>query len=62
VTLGGGIAAEVTDAIYQGSFRRVTAKANGLDILARLNPATPVAAGDRISLAIDPAHVIVLKD
>lgn len=62
VTLGGGIAAEVTDAVFQGSFKRVTAKANGLDILARLNPGTPVAAGDRISLAIDPAHVIVLKD
>jgi spermidine/putrescine transport system ATP-binding protein len=62
VALGEGLAAEVTDVVYQGSFKRVTAKANGVDVLARLNPGTAVAAGDRVTLAIDPAHVIVLKD
>ena len=62
VSLGEGLAAEVTDVVYQGSFKRVTAMANGIEILARLNPGTSVAAGDRVKLAIDPAYVITLKD
>ncbi len=62
VTLGNGISAEVAEVVYQGSFKRVTAKANGIGILARLNPGISVAAGDKVHLAIDPAHVITLKD
>ena len=62
VSLGEGLSAEVRDVVYQGSFKRVTAMANGVEILARLNPGMAVAAGDRVRLAIDPAHVIILKD
>lgn len=62
VSLGGDIAAEVTDVVYQGSFKRVTAKANGIDLLARLPAETALAAGQHVMLGIDPAHVIVLKD
>jgi spermidine/putrescine transport system ATP-binding protein len=61
-SLGGDIPAEVTDVVYQGSFRRVTAKANGVDLLARLPARTAVSPGQQVMLGIDPAHVIVLKD
>jgi len=62
VSLGGEIAGEVTDVVYQGSFKRVTARANGVELLARLAADTKVVAGERVMLGIDPAHVIVLKD
>jgi spermidine/putrescine transport system ATP-binding protein len=62
VSLGGPISAQVTDVVYQGSFKRVTAKANGIDLLARLPAETAIAAGQQVMLAIDPAHAIVLKD
>ena len=62
VSLDGAVAATVTDVVYQGSFKRVTALANGVELLARLPAATAIAAGDHAMLAIDPAHVIVLED
>ena len=62
VSLGGTIPAEVADVVYQGSFKRVTAKANGVELLARFPAETPVAPGQRVMLAIDPAHTIALKD
>ena len=62
VSLGGAISGQVTDVVYQGSFKRVTAKANGIDLLARLPAETAIVAGQQVMLAIDPAHVIVLKD
>ena len=62
VSLGGAIAAEVTDVVYQGAFKRVTARANGVDLLARLPAETRVLQGERMMLSIDAPHVIVLKD
>ncbi|PZF75764.1 ABC transporter ATP-binding protein [Aestuariivirga litoralis] len=62
VSLGGALAGAVTDVVYQGSFKRVTARVNGVDLLARLPAETKVTPGETVSLAIDPAHVIVLKD
>ena len=62
VELGDGIAGVVSDVVYQGSFKRVTARANGVDLLARLAPDTAISAGDRVTFDIDPDHVIVLKD
>ncbi len=62
VSLGGPIHGEVTDVVYQGAFKRVTARANGVDVLARLPAKTAIAAGQTVSLAIDAPHVIVLKD
>ena len=58
----GTLHGEVTDVVYQGSFKRVTARVNGVDLLARLPADAAVSAGQRISLGIDPAHAIVLKD
>ena len=62
VSLGGAIAADVVDVVYQGSFRRVTARANGVTLLARLPAETAVAAGEKVMLAIDARHVITLRD
>ena len=62
VSLGGAIPAEVTDVVYQGSFKRVTAKASGVNLLARLPAETGVVPGQQVMLAIDPAHAIILKD
>ena len=61
VSLGGGIAAAVTEVVYQGSFKRVTAMANGIDLLARLPAAAAITPGQRVMLDIDPDHVIPLK-
>jgi len=62
VSLGGPIEAEVSDVVYQGAFKRVTARAHGIELLARLPAETAIAAGQRAMLGIDAAHVIVLKD
>ena len=62
VSLGGSIHGEVIDVVYQGAFKRVTARANGVEVLARLPVETAIAAGQQVSLAIDAPHVIVLKD
>jgi len=65
VALGPGIDAIVKDVVYQGSFKRVTAAlvaAPEIALLARLPVNAPVKADARLSLAIDPEHVILLKD
>ena len=62
VALGGTIPAQVTDVVYQGAFKRVTALAHGVGLLARLPAETAVAPGQQVMLGIDAAHVIVLKD
>ena len=62
VSLGGSIPATVTDVVYQGSFKRVTAEAHGIDLLARLPAETTLAPGERVMLAVDAMRAIVLKD
>ena len=65
VALGLGFAARVTDVVYQGSFKRVTAspvKAPEIAVLARLPAETNIKAGDEVTFAFDPARVIVLED
>ena len=62
ISLGGPIPAEVTDVVYQGSFKRVTAIANGVNLLARLPAEATIRPGQHVMLGIDPAHAIVLKD
>jgi spermidine/putrescine transport system ATP-binding protein len=65
VQLGAGIAATVTDVVYQGSFKRVTAApeaASDIALLARLPATAPVREGTTVSLAIDPEQVIILRD
>lgn len=62
VSLGGSCPARVDEVVFQGSFKRVSAVASGVTILARLPAEATVAKGDEIMLAIDPRHVIALKD
>ena len=61
VSPGGTLQGDVVDVVYQGAFKRVTARVNGIDLLARLPAETTLTPGQRVSLGIDPAHVIVLK-
>jgi spermidine/putrescine transport system ATP-binding protein len=62
VSLGGPIPAVVTDVVYQGSFKRVTARTGHVTLLARLPAETAIGAGQEVTLSIDAKHAIVLKD
>lgn len=62
VSLGGPIPAVVTDVVYQGSFKRVTARTGHVTLLARLPAETAIGAGQEVTLSINAAHAIVLKD
>ena len=62
VFLGGPIPAVVTDVVYQGSFKRVTARTRDVTLLARLPAETAIGAGQEVMLGIDAAHTIVLRD
>jgi spermidine/putrescine transport system ATP-binding protein len=62
VSLGGTIPAEVTEVVFQGSFKRVTARANGIVLLARLSAETEISPGQHVMFGIDPNHAIVLRD
>jgi spermidine/putrescine transport system ATP-binding protein len=65
VMLGGAIAAKVTDVVYQGSFKRVTAvpaASPEINLLARLPAEAVVKPGDMVQLGFDSARIIILKD
>jgi spermidine/putrescine transport system ATP-binding protein len=65
VQLGGKIAVTVTDVVYQGSFRRVTAvplASPNINLLARLPAEAAVKPGDMVQLGFDSQRVIILKD
>ena len=62
VGLGGPISATVTDVVFQGSFKRVTASANGVELLARLPADASVVPGQQVMLGIDSSRVIVMED
>jgi spermidine/putrescine transport system ATP-binding protein len=65
VHVGPAIPAIVTAVVYQGSFKRVTATpvhAPDTHLLARLPAGMQVEEGAEISLRLDPAEVIVLRD
>jgi spermidine/putrescine transport system ATP-binding protein len=65
VRLGGSIAVKISDVVYQGSFKRVTAvlaAAPDVKLLARLPAETVVGAGDTVTFGFDAAHVIALKN
>ncbi len=62
---GPGLTAMVKDVVYQGSFKRLTvapAGAPDIRLLVRLPAGESAQEGAAISLRIDPAQVIVLKD
>ena len=62
LTLGSGVSARVTDVVYQGSFKRVTALLGDVRLLARVPADTRVFPGDVVNLACDPKRVVVLRD
>jgi spermidine/putrescine transport system ATP-binding protein len=62
ISLGGPIPAVVMDVVYQGSFKRVTARAGDVVLLARLPAETAIGTGQDVMLGIDAAHAIILKD
>lgn len=64
VQLGPGLAATVVDIVYQGSFKRVTARldsAPDMRLLARLPADADLREGSAVSLRIDPAKIVILK-
>ena len=65
VTLGGGLAARVSDVVYQGSFKRVTAilaVAPDVSLVARLPAGAVIKTGDEVCFGFDADHVITLRD
>lgn len=65
VQIGPDIPAVVKDVVYQGSFKRVTAtpvQAPDIRLLARLPAGTPIQESAHVSLRLDPAGIIVLRD
>lgn len=57
--------ATVTDTVFQGSFKRVTARSAATpetDILARVPAGLAIAVGDTITLSCRPEDIILLKD
>jgi spermidine/putrescine transport system ATP-binding protein len=55
--------AAITDVVFQGSFKRVTAKPEkdaAMSLLARLPADSAVLPGDVMDFACDPRHVLVL--
>jgi spermidine/putrescine transport system ATP-binding protein len=55
--------AAITDVVFQGSFKRVTAKPEkdaAMTLLARLPADSAVLPGDVMDFACDPRHVLVL--
>jgi spermidine/putrescine transport system ATP-binding protein len=54
--------ARVTDVVYQGSFKRVTAQGKDTVFLVRVPADAEVVEGQKISLSCDAAHRIELRD
>jgi spermidine/putrescine transport system ATP-binding protein len=64
IHIGPDIPSIVTDVVYQGSFKRVTATpahAPDIRLLARLPAGAAVREGAEISFRFDPGEIIVLK-
>jgi spermidine/putrescine transport system ATP-binding protein len=63
VVIGKGQAATVSDVVFQGSFKRVTARlASGDVVLARVDAESAIKAGDTVKLGFAPEHAMVFKD
>ena len=65
VQIGPGIPSTVTDVVYQGSFKRVTAtpaRAPDIRLLAKLPAGAAVQERTEISLRFDPGEIVVLQD
>jgi spermidine/putrescine transport system ATP-binding protein len=57
VVLGQGFDAVVTDVVFQGSFKRVTARLeSGETVFARVEAESAVATGERVKLGYSTAH------
>lgn len=56
--------AAVTDVVFQGSFKRVSAvsaKDPGVAFIAKLRSSQPVAVGDTVTLYASPAEMVLLS-
>ena len=65
VSLGGTIAANVVDVVYQGSYKRVTARlssAPDIMLLARVAADAIVTPGDDVMFSVDESKIVVLQD
>ena len=62
LTLGSGTNAKVTDVVYQGSFKRVTAMLGDVTLLARVAAESQVKPGDVVAFACDPRRAVILRD
>ncbi len=63
VVLGQGWDATVTDVVFQGSFKRISASLQtGAIVIARLPAASHVEAGDHVKLGFAPEHGMSFKD
>ena len=65
IHLAGKVRARVTDVVYQGSFRRVTAVTldeHAITAMVRLSADTVLKVGDVVKLGFDPQHAVVLSD
>ena len=60
--LGSGTDAKVTDVVYHGSFKRVTAMLDGVPLLARVAADAQVKPGDVAAFACDPRRAVILRD
>jgi spermidine/putrescine transport system ATP-binding protein len=63
VVIGKGQAATVSDVVFQGSFKRVTAKLASSDVvLARVDAGASIKVGDTVKIGFAPEHAMVFKD
>jgi spermidine/putrescine transport system ATP-binding protein len=63
VAPGGSLPARVTESIFHGAHRRVRVVTDGgVDLLALLPVGMDASPGDRLALAVDPAHLTVLPE
>jgi spermidine/putrescine transport system ATP-binding protein len=63
VVIGKGESATVVDVVFQGSYKRVTAKlASGDLVLARVAAESPVSSGDIVKLGFAREHAMVFTD
>jgi hypothetical protein len=58
--VGVPVEAVVREVMFQGIHRRVRVEAGGLDLLAHLPLGVEAAPGDRVTLAVDTAEIVVL--
>ena len=52
--------AMITDVVYQGSYKRILARAGAMQFIAHLSADAHVKLGDEVQLHCDPKHIVKL--